>query len=83
MRADDFETATAALIDAWCGRRALRLLRTVLPHWPLVSGLTDEWADLAQALKIIRSSYPQDLIGSEMDTVVELLHAAEAIVYRS
>jgi hypothetical protein len=59
----------AELIDIWCERRALEPLRIVLPHSVLVSGLTDEWAELASALKTVRvrhfaSLQPDEWIGS-------------------
>ncbi|HUP50484.1 MAG TPA: hypothetical protein VNA04_17045 [Thermoanaerobaculia bacterium] len=39
------------LIDGWCARRALRPLRILLPVYPLVSPLTDDIADLHEALR--------------------------------
>ncbi len=68
------------LIDAWCERRQLKLLRTILTAYPIVSGLTDEWGDLATALKTIRMQHSSLLAPEEIDRVVELLHIAEGVV---
>lgn len=70
------------LIDRWCERRALRPLRAILPCYPLVSGLTDEWMSLATSLKIIRVQFATDLVAEELDQVIELQHLAESTVYR-
>ena len=70
------------LIDCWCERRALRPLREILPCYPLVSGLTDEWASLATGLKTIRVQFASDLVAEELDQVIELQHLAESVVYR-
>lgn len=82
MKPEDFDKELGVLIDAWCERRELALLRTILLAYPRVSGLTDEWADLATALKTIRAQYQQSLVNDELDRVIDLLHIAEAIVYR-
>jgi Ser/Thr protein kinase RdoA (MazF antagonist) len=82
MSAIDFDGALATLIDAWCERRELKLLRIILGAYPRVSGLTDEWAELAKALKTIRAQHSSLLKTAEFETVVELLHIAEGIAYR-
>jgi hypothetical protein len=82
MTQQEFAQAIDALIDAWCDRRALILLREILPTYPLHSPLTDGWSDLADSLKRIRVLHAQRLAPGEFDVVVELLHAAEKIVYR-
>lgn len=70
------------LIDSWCDRRALRPLRVILQCYPLVSGLTDEWASLATGLKAVRVQFAADLVAEELDQVIELQHLAESVVYR-
>ena len=55
----------ADLIDAWCGRRALKALRIVLPAWPH-NGLTDGVADLADALRGVRARAKSDLSSDEL-----------------
>jgi hypothetical protein len=82
MKPEDFDKELGKLIDAWCERRELRLLRTILPVYPRVSGLTDEWGDLVSALKTIRAQHKGLLVNGETDRVVELLHIAESVVYR-
>lgn len=82
MKREDFDKELGQLIDAWCERRQLRLLKTILPAYPRVSGLTDEWGNLAAALKTIRTQHTQLLIHGEFDRVNELLHVAESVAYR-
>ncbi len=78
----DFDKELSSLIDGWCERRELNLLSIILRAYPRVSGLTDEWAALAHALKTIRMQHPNLLAVGELDTVVKLQHFAESVVYR-
>jgi hypothetical protein len=82
MDTSRFEAILSDLLGAWCDRRALNLLRVVLSSYPVGLGLTDEWANLAKALKTIRMMYGSELSDIEMDKIVEAQHFAEAIVYR-
>jgi hypothetical protein len=78
----DFDKELGMLVDAWCERRQLKLLSIILQSYPRVSGLTDEWAELANGLKSIRMRHANLLVEGELDKVVALQHFAEAIVYR-
>ncbi len=80
--AADTNKEIAALVNAWCDRRAIGPLRAILACYPIVFNLTDHWAAIAEGLKAIRIYHGQDLEPSEMDTVVRLQHLAESIVYR-
>ncbi|MDR0776032.1 MAG: hypothetical protein LBE81_05275 [Azonexus sp.] len=71
-----------ALIDAWCARRAINLLRVILANYPILNNLTDDWAAIASSLKTIRVQHSQDLEPSEMETVIKLQRLAESVVYR-
>jgi hypothetical protein len=82
MKPENFDAELGKLINSWCERRELRLLSTILPAYPRVSGLTDEWANLAAALKTIRAQHSNSLANGEIDRVIELLHIAEGVVYR-
>jgi hypothetical protein len=82
MNSQDFDKELGLLIDAWCERRQLKLLRTILAAYPRVSGLTDDWGDLVAALKTIRIQHSSHLAPGEIDRVIELLHIAEGVVYR-
>jgi hypothetical protein len=82
MNSQDFDKELAALIDAWCERRQLKLLSIILRAYPRASGLTDEWADLITALKAIRTQHSEHLASGELDRVISLLHVAEGMVYR-
>jgi hypothetical protein len=83
MDAQEFDKELGVLVDAWCDRRQLKLLRTILASYPRVSGLTDEWGDLAMALKTIRFQYSSLLSPGEIDSVVELQHISESVAYNS
>jgi hypothetical protein len=74
--------AVAGLIDAWCGRRALGPLRVILGCYPILNNLTDDWAALAIGLKTIRVQHGRELAPEEMETLVQLQHLAESVVYR-
>jgi hypothetical protein len=82
MTSEEFHNAMASLIDGWCERRSLSLLRVLLPVYPLASGLTDDWAALAFSLKEIRVRHSEALAPGELDRVISLLHHAEGIVHR-
>ena len=70
------------LIDDWCERRALKLLRVILRSYPLCSGLTDEWGALLDSLKDIKGLCGSELTNDEKKVLVELVNAVEDIVYR-
>lgn len=78
----DTNSDLAALVNAWCDRRALGPLRVILGCYPVPTGLTDDWAILAQGLKTIRAQHGRDLEPNEMDAVVRLQHLAESVVHR-
>ncbi|MEM6260430.1 MAG: hypothetical protein AAF711_00810 [Planctomycetota bacterium] len=59
---DDPNEIVARLIDGWCERRALGLLRSILGPWPH-NGLTDGVEHLLHALKAIRNR--DDLLDDE------------------
>ena len=61
------------LVDRWCERRALNVLRHILPAYPLSSGLTDEWAELYQTLRRIRSQYEKELPAAEAEMLGEAI----------
>lgn len=82
MKPQDFDQELRELVDAWCERRQLKLLRIILAAYPRVSGLTDEWGDLVKALKTIRAQYSADLANGELDRIIKLLHVAESVIYR-
>jgi hypothetical protein len=54
------------LVDSWCERRCLKALRYILIAWPLTSGLTDDVADLLEALKKVRLMAKDELIKDEL-----------------
>jgi len=70
------------LIEHWCDRRALRPLRYILNAYPLSSGLTDEWGQLLDALKSIKTQSRTDLRNEELEKVSELIISVNNIVYR-
>jgi hypothetical protein len=42
------------LVDQWCTRRELRPLAILLPAWTANGGMTDQWADVLDALIAVR-----------------------------
>jgi hypothetical protein len=66
------------LIDCWCERRALDPLRVVLPGYPLVGALTDDWATLYAAIRQLKGLAPGVLRPEESTAVAE----AHALIYQ-
>jgi hypothetical protein len=66
------------LLDSLCAQRAYGPLRTILPHYPVLNGFTDEWMNLASALKTVRIQNRTELRQSDMELVIFLQHAAES-----
>ena len=79
---EEFFAALRGLIDAWCDRRCLRELATVLPGYLALNGLTDGWAALYEALKNVRAFSRERLPAAELDLVNQLIRASEKIVCR-
>jgi hypothetical protein len=79
---NDIFSKVDKLVDAWCGRRALKPLRFILRSYPLASGLTDEWGELLESLKDIKGLSGSELTNDEKKVLVELVNAVEDIVYR-
>ena len=77
MPRDELTTQLDRLIDAWCERRCLKALSTVLgPHLGF-NGLTDGWADLRDALKTVRALHRADLTQHELELVSDLVRLAD------
>lgn len=73
----------ARLVDAWCERRSLRALREILRAWPPSGTLTDDWANLGEALKGVRAFAQPDLLDEEKNEVERLIAAVDEAVYRT
>ena len=82
MDPDDVR-AINQLVDAWCERRELRALREILSGWPLSSGLTDDYAQLLEALHSLRGVARDALTPTELDVIERLIPRVEQLVYRS
>jgi hypothetical protein len=54
MNPREFQAGMERLLDSLCAQRAYGPLRTLLPHYPIPNGFTDEWVNLANALKTVR-----------------------------
>jgi len=78
----EFFAALKSLIYSWCDRRALNPLARVLGPYVAFAGLTDSWGELLDALKTIDASCRRDISESEMDTLRELIKAAQRAIYR-
>ena len=70
------------LVDRWCDRHALAPLRHIVRAYPLISGLTDEWAELLVALENIRAFCRDELPPREEDEVERCISAIQRLVYR-
>jgi hypothetical protein len=73
-----FRVGMDALVEELCATRSLGPLRTLLPHWPMPNGFTDELVGLAEALKTVRVQQSQALSAKSMELVVALQQAAES-----
>ena len=80
MDARQFHEEAALFVDALCELKALGPLRVLLPHWPMSMGLTDEWVELARALKTVRVQHAGQIPEELMDRLASLQHAAESAV---
>jgi hypothetical protein len=78
----EFLAALRGLIEAWCDRRCLGTLSTILPGYLGLNGLTDGWAGLYDALRNVRAFSRDNLPQQEMEMVDRLIRAAERVVYR-
>jgi len=79
MEPHDIVPRVSALVDGWCERRCLRPLREILGGWPLTSGLTDEWAQLGDALKAVRAFSDEGLTRREREEVDALIAAVDGV----
>jgi replicative superfamily II helicase len=75
--------AAKVLIDAWCDRRELRVLKTMLDGYLSLNGLTDGWVAFYDALRNVRAFHAAGLPLSEQSIVEALIRATERIVYRN
>jgi hypothetical protein len=75
-----FFSVLQSLIDAWCDRRCLGALRRILAAYPMVSGLTDEWGELAIALENVRAFARDQITGAELQLVEEAIVFARRAV---
>lgn len=72
----------AELVDAWCEERKLCCLRFILQAFPVTSGLTDDWGELAKQLRNIESFCKKDLADDELEQVRALARDTEKMVHR-
>lgn len=71
----------ARLVGAWCDRRALGPLATLLPSYVSNNGLTDGWGELLDALRTLRGSHA--LPSEEHSQIERLVVLVEQMVYRT
>lgn len=79
----EFFDSLKELIEAWCDRRCLSALRYILQGYPLSSSLTDDWAELLEALENVRAFARDELIEKEKQTLNQLISAVNQIVGRN
>lgn len=74
--------AIDTLVDDWCERRELQALREILSGWPLSSGLTDDYAQLLEALRSLRGVARDALTESELRVIERLIPKVEQLVQK-
>lgn len=68
------------LVDAWCERRNIIALKYVLQGWPLAQGLTDEWVNLLESLKMVRDWGSSSVTPEESETIRRLINEIDAML---
>ena len=58
-----------SLVNAWCDRRLLKALATLLPAYSMPMGLSDDWARLYESLRSTRASCRDELPTMELEQV--------------
>jgi hypothetical protein len=71
-----------ALIDRWCDQRKLQPLSRLLPGYLSMNGLTDGWANLYDGLMAARALGHEFHSPKDWDTLNDLIHYSEGVVYR-
>ena len=79
----EFQSTMVVLLHSWCDRPALYPLRTVLPHYPMFNGTTDELVELRTALKTVRVSHHDKITPQEMVMLVAVHHVVESALASS
>lgn len=79
---EEFFADLRALVERWCDERRLSALSKLLPGYLSINGLTDGWANLYVSLKATRELGHDAFSPTEWDTLNDLIHAAERVVYR-
>jgi hypothetical protein len=80
MFPDDINAECSELFDVWCERRAARPLRHLLRAWPLTNGPTDDWGDLHEALRALRTDCRTEISEAERASVDELIRTIAVTV---
>jgi hypothetical protein len=70
------------LIERWCDERQLAGLSRLLRGYLALKGLTDGWAGLCDALKSTRALRREAFSASDWNSLNDLIHWMEQIVYR-
>jgi len=82
MSDDAFMRDLSKLADGWCERRALRPLSIFLPAYLSLSGLTDGYANLENALKDVLALAKGDLTEEEKKEARRLLVLTQQAIYQ-
>jgi hypothetical protein len=78
---DEYFDDLQSLVEAWCDRRCLHALSTILPAYTSFNGMTDAWGDLLTALNALLLSNDV-FLPDERQIIADLKQAAENAVYR-
>ena len=85
MKIESFEQLSEEinkLITSWQSRDEQEPLKTIRSGWPLLTGLTDDYARLLNALERIRDTLGNQLTQEEANVLTDLITAVDKAVYR-
>ena len=82
MKPSQFNEGMTRLLNSLCDHHAWGPLRTILPHYPMPNGFSDELTGLTTALKTVRMQRHNELTADELKQLIELQHVAEARLHR-
>jgi hypothetical protein len=80
--ATKFHEIIKGMVEAWCDRRAYRPLSILLRPWLGLTGLSDSWHDLRQALRHVRAMAKDDLTDSERGLLNQAIAMVDKALWR-
>jgi hypothetical protein len=78
----ELSSVLEGFVNAWCDRRCLSALRALLQGYPLISPLTDSWAQLLIALENVRAFARNETSEEEKRLLDECILVVNKVVHR-